>query len=633
MRSNRYLWWFIAVWSASFVFFHLYTAAFGTLVTHLQRSVHLTFAVVLGFLVYPLTKGKKPGILELILALFGLICFGYIAYNYEEITVRQTLVDPLSFLDLIIGGLGVLLILEITRRTTGAALSIVAIIFLAYAFLGPYFPDMIAHRGVSLIDLIDYQSFGLDGIYGIPIAISSTYVVLFIILGTFMEFIGVGDLIMDLGKLVAGGTRGGPAKVATLTSALFGTLSGSAAANVYTTGTFTIPMMKRLGFKPHFAGAVEAAASSGGQIMPPIMGAAAFIMADLLGIPYIAVCKAALIPAFLYFTCLFFSIDFEAAKTGIKGLDKKELPRLREVIPRIYLLLPLVILLIFLVLGYSAYRAAFMAILATLAISLFKKETRFTPKTFLEALVTASRRAIMIAAACATAGLITGVITLTGIGLKISSVIMSISGGNMILTLFFIMIASIIMGMGVPTTVSYIIVVTLAAPTLAKLGFSEISSHLYVFYFGVLAMITPPVAIAAYAAADVADDEPMKIGFTACRVGIVAFIVPYVFLFDGTLLMEGYWLYIILRLIAILAAVSILAGSLTGWYFKRLHWSLRLLGLLMSFLIIYPSIQTTIIGIVFVVLYLFVVIYRHQIKNQTHSSPKEIAGKVNNYLQ
>ena len=349
-------------------------------------------------------------------------------------------------------------------------MSVIAIIFLAYTVFGPYMPSLISHRGYGLVDIIDYQVFGLDGIYSIPLSISATYIVLFIILGTLMEFTGAGDVIMDIGKAVAGGFRGGPAKVATISSALFGSISGSAAANVYATGTFTIPMMKKIGYTPSFSGAVEAVASTGGQIMPPIMGAAAFLMAELLGIPYIQICKAALIPALLYYISLFIVLDFEAARTGIRGLEKKELPKWKDILPRLYLMLPLVVLVAILMMGYTPFRSAYYAIILTFILSFFSRKTRFTFASFLDAIIISAKRTVMIAAACGAAGIVIGVITLTGIGLSLSSVILSLSGGVRIFALLLVMVSSIIMGMGTPTTVAYIVVSTLSMPIMKELG-------------------------------------------------------------------------------------------------------------------------------------------------------------------
>jgi len=588
---------FITIWSTCFVLFHLYTATFGVFIAQLQRPLHLTFAAVLGFLVLPVIKSKKLDISNIILAALCLIVFGYNVYNYHDITMRQILVDPLAIFEYVVGGISLLLVLELTRRVVGGALVYVAAGTLVYAFVGPYLPGVIAHRGFVITDVIDYLCFGLDGVYGLPIGISATYIFLFIILGTFMEFTGVGDLIMDLGKLLVGQYRGGAAKIAALSSAMIGSISGSAVANVYATGAITIPMMKKIGYKPHIAGAVEAVASTGGQIMPPVMGAAAFLMAEVLGVPYLTICKAALIPAILYFTCLILVLDYEAAKTGIKGLPKKDLPTWRDVLPRFYLLLPIISLVVVLFMGYTAMRAALLAILASIALSFLRKETRFTWKTFLDAMIVSAKRGVMIAGATAAAGIVIGIISLTGVGITFSSLVMSLSHGIMAFGLILIMISCIVMGMGTPTTVAYIIVVTLAAPAMVDFGFSQLASHMFVFYFGVMSMITPPVEVAAYAAADISKADPITIGFTACRIAILAFIMPYVFLFEPALLMQGSWWYIIVRFVVTLVGVVLLAGTITGWFFIQLNMLWRGVFLLTFILIITPEVISTIIGV------------------------------------
>jgi TRAP transporter 4TM/12TM fusion protein len=588
---------FITIWSTCFVLFHLYTATFGVFIAQLQRPLHLTFAAVFGFLVLPAIKSKKLDVSNIILAALCIIVFGYNVYNYHDITMRQILVDPLTLFEYAVGGISLLLVLELTRRAVGGALVYVAAGTLAYAFVGPYLPGVIAHRGFVLTDVIDYLCFGLDGVYGLPIGISATYVILFIILGTFMEFTGVGDLIMDLGKLLVGQYRGGAAKIAALSSAMVGSISGSAVANVYATGAITIPMMKRIGYKPHIAGAVEAVASTGGQIMPPVMGAAAFLMAEVLGMPYLKICKAALIPAILYFTCLILVLDYEAAKTGIKGIPKKDLPTWREVLPRFYLLTPIISLVVVLFMGYTAMRAALAAILVCIALSFLRKDTRFTWKTFFDAMIVSAKRGVMIAGATAAAGIVIGIISLTGVGITFSSLVMSLSYGIMALGLILIMIACIIMGMGTPTTVAYIIVVTLAAPAMIDFGFSQLASHMFVFYFGVMSMITPPVEVAAYAAADISKADPIKIGFTACRIAILAFIMPYVFLFEPALLMQGSWWTIISTFAMTLIAVVILAGTITGWFFIKLKLIWRFVFLVIFILIIIPELISSIIGV------------------------------------
>lgn len=597
MTENRYYRVFISIWSICFVFFHLYTAAFGVFIAQLQRPLHLTFGAVFGFLVLPALKSRKLDISNIVLGALCLICFGYNVYMYHDITMRQILVDPLSSFEYAVGGVSLVLVLELTRRAVGGALVYVSAIFLLYAFVGPYMPGVLAHRGFSLADVIDYLCFGLDGVYGLPLGISATYVFLFIILGVFMEFTGVGDLIMNLGKLLVGRYRGGAAKIAAISSAMVGSISGSAVANVYATGSITIPMMKKIGYRPTIAGAVEAVASTGGQIMPPVMGAAAFLMAEVLGVPYLKICKAAFIPAILYFTCLILVLDYEAAKSGIKGLSDEEMPKWKDTIPRLYLLLPIIALVVVLFLGYTALRAAFVSILVCFVLSFVRKDTRFTWKTFLEAMVVSAQRGVMIAAATAAAGIVIGIISLTGIGITFSSLVMSLSYGIMPFALILIMIACIIMGMGTPTTVAYIVVVTLAAPAMMEFGFSPLAAHMFVFYFGVMSMITPPVEVAAYAAADISKGDPIKIGFTSCRIAILAFIMPYVFLFEPALLLEGSWRNIFSTFFMTLVGVFILAGTITGWFFVKLNLIWRFVLLIIFVLIFVPELITSLIGI------------------------------------
>lgn len=589
MTDNRYLRAFVAVWSVAFVLFHLYTAAFGVFNAQLQRTAHLAFAAVLGLLLVPGRKGREPGLTGVFLALLALASVGYGVYHYREISERQVLADPLSLLEYALGGIGLVLVIELTRRTVGGALAYVTIAALLYNFAGPYLPEVISHKGFSVADVIDYLWFGLDGVYGMALGVSATYVFLFIILGTIMERAGVGEVLMDLGKLMAGKTRGGPAKIAVLTSAFFGSVSGSAVANVYATGTVTIPMMKRIGYRPHIAGAVEAAASTGGQIMPPVMGAAAFLMADVLGVSYLSICKAALIPAVLYFTTLWLVLDFEAAKSGIRGLAPDEMPLLARVLPMTYLLIPMAVLIAVLLMGYTPFRAAFIAILATLAVSLLRRRTRLGPGALLEAMVISARRGVMLAAATAAAGIVIGTISLTGVGITFTSLVMSLSGGYVPAALVLIMIACIVMGMGTPTTVAYIVVVTLAGPAMIGFGFAPLAAHMFVFYFGVLSMITPPVEVAAYAAADISKSDPISVGLAACRIASLAFLIPYIFLFDPALLMEGAWATIALRFAITMLGVVLLAAAITGWYIASLGTALRMIALAAAIMVLTPG--------------------------------------------
>lgn len=551
--------------------FHIYTAAFGSVVTQLQRSFHLLLTGAMGFLLYPLAgKKKRVKWIDFLFFIAAVVVFGYIAMQYNRIALRKSMTSYLSPLDLVMGGLVIVLILEIARRAVGIVMSLIAVVGLLYAFFGPYMPGMLAHRGVSLRGIIDYQAWGLDGIYSIPLSISATYIVLFVILGTLLEYIKSGDTIMDLGKMATGKYRGGPAKVACITSALFGSISGSAAANVYATGSFTIPMMKRIGYTKKTAGAVEAVASTGGQLMPPVMGAAAFLMAELIGVPYLEICKVSLMPAIFFYIGMLFVLDFEAAKLGLSGLPQSELPLFRNIAKKLYLLLPIVALVIFLILGYTPYKASFYAILISAVLAVINSDVKLDRKLIYEIIVTCGKRASMIAIACAAAGIIIGVITLTGLGLSLSSLILSLSGGRLVPALVLLMFTCIIMGTGTPTTVAYILVATLGVPVMVDLGLPLIASHLFVFYFAVISMITPPVAIAAFAAAEIADEDPIKVGFTSMRIAAVIYMLPYIFLFDPALLLQADLFTSLYRFIALTSGIILISGAFTRWFFRDL---------------------------------------------------------------
>ena len=593
--SGRVMTWGFILFSG----YHLWTTAFGMPVAYLHRPIHLMFAVTLGFLLYSPKGKKRAGSApagDILLSLLALVSFGTVVLLADKAAQRLPMVDPLTSWELFTGAAGILLVLELIRRTVGWALSAVATVFLAYAFLGPYMPRVLAHTGFTWKQIVDYQSFGLEGIYSSAIGVSSTYIVVFIIFGTFLEMCGAGDVLMDLGRSLTGRYRGGPAKIAVITSAFFGTISGSAAANVYATGTFTIPLMKRSGYSPVFAGAVEAAASTGGQLMPPIMGAAAFLMADILGIPYLKVCVAALIPSVLYFFSILMMVDFEAAKMGLKGVPAEDLPDLRKTLRRSFLLLPILVLLVVMILDYTPFMAAFVATLSALVVSWFSPEHRMGPKRILDALEIGGRRTVLIASACAGAGIIVGVITMTGIGLNIASLVISASGGYTIVALLLVMVASILMGVGTPTTVAYIIVATLGVPALERLGFAALPSHFFVFYFGVISMVTPPVAIAAYAAAEVAEADMMQIGVTATRLCSVAFLIPFIFMYEPALLMIGSWPKVLLAFVTAMIGSVALAGALEGWYFRPIGWAFRVPLFASAILLIVPGHRTDLVG-------------------------------------
>lgn len=579
-----------------FAGYHCVTTIFGMPVAYVHRPIHVMFAASLAFLVYPSNKKRGARPLDLVLALVALAAFAVPAIQADQIAERLVMVDDLTLGQTISGITALLLVLVLIQRVVGASLLVVCLLFLAYAFWGAHIPGMLAHKGFSWNEVVDYLGFGLEGLYSSAIGVSATYIAAFIVFGTFLERCGAGDVLMDLGRALTGHYRGGPAKIAVITSAFFGTISGSAAANVYATGAFTIPMMKKAGYRPVFAGAVEAAASTGGQIMPPVMGAAAFLMADTMGVPYLEVCKAAVIPAFLYFFSILMMVDFEAAKLGLVGVPKDELPRMKDVLKRLYLLLPIVVLLVIMMLGYTPFRAAMAAAAAAVVVSWGDKQFAIGPRRFVEILSTAGRRMILIAVACLGAGIVIGVVSLTGVGLNLASVVISISGGSTIIALILIMFASLLMGMGTPTTVAYVLVATLGVPALRELGFSLLSSHFFVFYFGVISMVTPPVAVAAYAGAEVAGASMMRTGLIASRLCSVAFIVPFFFMYDPALLMQGDWQKILQVFVSATIGTVGLAGGMERWFFRPLSLPLALLLIVGSCLLIIPGSITDMIG-------------------------------------
>lgn len=522
--------------------FQLYTAGFGTLLSARQRSLHIIFAFTLGLLLYPATKKSKKdkvNILDFLFIGIVLIVFGYLFIFVEEVALKGGMATTT---DLILGATAILITLEVTRRVVGPELPIVAIIFLLYAKFGPHLPSLIAHRGYSVERIISHMYLTLEGIMGIPLGVSATFVFMFILFGSFLDKTGVGKFFIDLAYSLTGHLKSGPAMTAVLASGLMGSISGSSVANTVTTGAFTIPLMKKTGYKPHFAGAVEAASSTGGQIMPPVMGAAAFIMAEFTGIPYLHIVAAAAIPAALYYFAVGTMVHLEASKLGLKGIPREELPKLGRILKSDgYLLIPLISIIVLLIMQYTPTLSAFIAIIISIVVALvanaIKRDNSFGIKGIFAALEAGAKGSVGVACACACAGMIVGVVTLTGLGLRVAELIVTLAQGNLLLTLFFTMIASIILGMGLPTTAKYIVLATMAVPALLKLEVNLMAAHLFILYFGVVADITPPVALAAYAGAGIAGANSMKTGFQAFKIAIGAFIVPYIFAINPSLIL------------------------------------------------------------------------------------------------
>ena len=521
-----------------FAAFQLYTATFGILDAHLQRAIHLAFGFLLIFLLYPTRQSwskRKMNPIDVIFAVVSACSSMYIVVNYNELVLRAGMNTETDF---IVGLIGTVMVFEAARRVVGWPMIIVAFVFLLYAFFGPYVPGIMAHRGVGLEEMFDHLFFTTEGIFGTPMGVSSTFIYLFILFGAYLEATGLGKFFIDLANAIAGWAAGGPAKVAVLSSGLMGTVSGSSVGNVAGTGSFTIPMMKKLGYRPAFAGAVEAAASTGGQLMPPVMGAAAFLMAEFVGVPYFDVVKAAVIPAMLYYIGVWLGVHYEAKKFGLKGTPRDQLPKFKDLfLEKGHLAIPLIVIIYLLVSGYTPMRAALAAIALSIICACLRKSTRISFKQIIQGLIDVSKGVLGVLIACATAGIIIGVVTKTGVGLKVATALLDLAGGKLLPAMFFTMITSLILGMGVPTTANYVITSTIAAPALIQMQVPVLAAHMFAFYFGIVADVTPPVALAAYAGAGIAGANPMRCGVIAAKLAIAAFIVPYIFVLAPELLM------------------------------------------------------------------------------------------------
>ncbi len=730
--------------------FQTYTAGWGTLITLRQRSLHIIFAFVLGFIFYPgsdtrFKSDKKLGIkdyiknfslgdvffltiyavffsalymeiiikpvaiplailsslflysgyrptskdkldpMDFIYILLTVVVFGYVFFNYKAISIKAA---EYTDIDLIFGGLAIMLTLEVTRRVVGSELPTVAIVFLFYAYFGQYLPGVLAHRGYTVGRIVSQMYLTTEGIMGIPLGVSATFVFMFILFGSFLDKTGVGKFFIDIAYALTGHLKSGPAMTAVVASGFMGSISGSSVANTVTTGAFTIPLMIDSGYEPHFAGAVEATASTGGQIMPPVMGAAAFIMAEFTGIAYKDIIVAALIPAVLYYFAVAVTVHLEASKLGLKGKPREELPKVGPVMKdKGYLLLPLVVIVALLVRGmtptFSAYYAIVFSAIIALIASMIRGEDAFAKEktiplvvaiflliqdlvpevsqgimqliltgvlavagtliisfiTFklnrriktsgrprvedinfgineiLEGLKEGAKGAVGVACACACAGMIVCVVTLTGLGLRIAGIIVSAAGGNLILTLFFTMIASIILGMGLPTTAKYIVLATMAVPALLQLDVNLMSAHLFILYFGVVADITPPVALAAYAGAGIAGANSMRTGFSAIKIALAGFIVPYLFAMnpellmiesiDGTIVNFLPFISALPVIVSALIGIVCLAAGVQGHFLHATKAYERAALLLAALLLLKPGLLTDIIGLAVLILIYF----------------------------
>jgi len=536
-----------------------------------------------------------------------LISCCYIAVIHQDLVRRAGAATPL---DLIAGAMAIVVTLELARRTSGWGLVAVALLAIAYVFLGPHLPGLLAHRGYGVRRLIEHLYLTTEGIWGVPLGVSADFIYLFVLFGTVLDVAGGGRLLTGLSARIAGSTRGGPAKTAAVASALMGSISGSAVANVVTTGSLTIPVMKRSGFRPHFAGAIEAAASTGGQLMPPIMGAGAFILATWTNIPYVEVALAAAIPALLYYVALLMAIHFQANKMklppGTTHLD-------RETLSRLHLLLPIGVIVVLLVLGRSPMRAAFWGVIVAAVVTLGRKQTRLTLGQVGNTLVDAAKGTVQVAAACAAAGIVVGVVSLTGIGLRMSEFIITLSGGHLPVALVLTAMGSILLGMGLPPAAAYVVLAALGAPALTELGVPLLAAHLFIFYFGCLSNVTPPVALAAYAASGIAGAPPLRTAFTALSLASAGFLVPFMFVYGPALLLQASPLAVIGAVVTGCVGVTTLAGATVGYVRRPLVVWQRGLLLLAAVALVRPGLLTDALGFGIVVVILL-------------SQMKEVAG-------
>lgn len=588
------------IWSL----FQLFAAGTGGLDAITLRGWHVLFLLVMVFLLYPARKKPEeslhsPPIIDMIFILMSISALGYLLLNYKDIVLRG---GNLFTIDYVFGALGILMIFEAARRVVGN-LAILAAIFLLYNFFGHAVPGAFGHSGFSLKRVIDYIFWGSEGIFGIAIGVSATFVFLFILFGAFLKISGFSQFINDLALTIAGRSPGGPAKVAVIASSLMGMINGSALANVATTGTITIPLMKKNGYKARFAAAVEAVASTGGQFAPPIMGAVGFVMAEYLGVPYTTVLIAAIIPALLYYLTLIMVVHFEAKRLGLKGISKDNIPNIVDVLKKQgHLSLPLIVLIVMLFSGYTPVYAAVFSIIACVVASWFRKETRMSVKKILQALEEGAKGAVGVAVACSVIGVIIGTVSLTGIGLTFGYTIMTYTNENLLIASLLIMLMSIILGMGVPGVAAYVIVATVAAPVLINLGVTPLAAHMFVLIYACLSNITPPVALASYVAAGIADTNQHQVSMTAVKLGLTGFILPFFFIYEPALLLgvTPFTSSIIPALTALIGTISLAAG-LQGWLLKRASILQRIILLSIGFLMIAPGFVTDSIGIALIV--------------------------------
>ncbi|MCL2197846.1 MAG: TRAP transporter permease [Defluviitaleaceae bacterium] len=590
--------------------FALYMVAINTVILlpmQIHRASFAGFIVFMAFLLYPASAKSNTRVnyipwYDWILGIVGAASFFYFVAFFDRIIAQMGAITEIDFWVVVVG---IAILFIACYRVVGLPLIIVAGVFLLYALYGNFIPGMFGHNGFRPQRLINHTFYQMEGVLGVPMGVASTFIFVFLLFGAFVRKTGIGQFFIDISNAIAGKATGGPAKASVIVSALQATICGSSVANTVSSGSFTIPMMKKLGYDKNFAGAVEASASTGGQLIPPVMGAAAFIMAEITGIPFAEIALAALIPAVLYFVCVFVSVHFEAKKKGLKGMPADQIPKaLPLLIKRGYLMLGLVAIVYFLANGYTPTAAATYAIVVCIVLSMFRKETRLTPTKIFEALETAAKNVVGIGIACAVAGIVVGVVTLTGLGITFANAMISIAGviGNdalrMLAVLFFCMLASLILGMGVPTTAKYVIMATVTAPILVRLGVPLLAAHMFVFYFGTDADITPPVALASYAGAAIAKGDPMITSLIAARLAVAAYIVPYIFVFNPQMLfLDADFVSIVHIVVTGVIGIVCVASGFSGYLVRRLNWTLRIIAIAAGLLLVGPDIRVNLVGV------------------------------------
>ena len=599
----------ICLLSISLTIYHLFVAYAGSLEAHAFRSTHLAFIMVLCFLLKPLgrTSWTEPKnrwfAVDLLLVLLTIAIQVYKLRDMDAFIMRQ---GDLTDLDIWVGSIFLLLLLEATRRSVGWAMVFIAGFFLLQTAFSDRFFGMFYGPPSDLFTIIDYLFMRENGVYGIPLMVMATYIFLFILFGAILVRSGAGRFFINVAMALTGGKIGGPAKASVVSSCLMASVSGSAVANVVTTGSFTIPLMKKVGYRPYFAGAVEACASSGGQIMPPVMGAAAFVIAEFLNVPYLTVARASIFPAIIYFFSIFVMVHFEARRKNLGTVSKQELPDLKTEIKRSgHLFLSILLIVVLMVVGYTPMFAAFYAIISILLLSAIRKETRMSAVQMLSAFEEGARQAVSVSVACAAAGIIIGCVFVSGLGLKFSTAIVDLAGGHLVMVLVLTMFASLILGMGLTTTAVYITLAALVIPSLVSMGVEPIAAHLFAFYFGLVSAITPPVALASFAAAGVANAPPMLTGIHSFRLGIAKYILPFVFVYNPAMLFAGDWFSIVTGVAGGFGGIYALTVTTEGWMIGPAGWPLRVGMAAAAGMMFHPDKITDLAGwVVFIVLIL-----------------------------